>query len=185
MTMFLLFLVILVVAPVVELAVMAEVANVVGVGPTLALVVAVSLLGIWLVRRQGMGVWRRGRSALRGGGVPTSEVLDGLLLLAAGILLLTPGFVTDVVGLVLLVPPIRSLMKLFIAPRLQLLLRVPFVVAGTAARNRASGNAGDRVRVGRAVIVNSGAELHGDHQTSARRDQGGGPFGDGISGSAA
>jgi UPF0716 protein FxsA len=191
--MFLFVLVFLLVAPVVELAVMAKVASVVGVVPTLALVLAVSLLGIWLVRRQGVGVWRRGRGALHGGAVPTSEMLDGLLLLAAGVLLLTPGFVTDAVGLVLLVPPVRSLMKLFIAPRLQLLLRVPFFVAGTAARNRAStgaddrasASADDRVRVGRAVIVTSGTELAGDHQTSAQRDRGNGPFGDGIPGSVA
>lgn len=183
--MFLLFLVILLVVPVLELVVMAEVASSVGVAPTLALVISVSLFGLWLVRRQGAGVLRRARGAFDRGDLPTSEVLDGLLILTAGILLLIPGLLTDAVGLVLLVPPVRSLAKLFIAPRLQLLLRIPFGVAGAAARTRAARTADGRVRVGRAVIVSSGTELAGRQQGSTERDRDRGPgFGGSISGSA-
>lgn len=153
-----LFLIFLVV-PVLELYAIVEVASSLGVVPTLALLIAVSLLGTWMVRREGLGVLRRTREAFGRGDLPADEVLDGLLILVAGILLLTPGFLTDALGLVLLVPPLRALVRAVAAPRILVLLKLPFVAAGTAARARASRSGTGRVHVGRAVIVTSGTEL--------------------------
>ena len=98
-----------IVVPIIELAVLIQVGEVVGLGPTLLLVVLVSMVGAWLVRREGARAWRRFREALQRARVPTTEVVDGALVLFAGALLLTPGFVTDVLGLLLLAPPTRAI----------------------------------------------------------------------------
>jgi UPF0716 protein FxsA len=94
--------------PIVEIAVFLQVVAWIGVLNTLALMVAISLCGAWLVRRQGIGTLARMRSELDDGRIPTGPMTDGGLLAVAGFLLLIPGFVTDVFGLALLVPPVRG-----------------------------------------------------------------------------
>lgn len=101
--LFLLFIVV----PVVELAIIIQVGSWIGVWPTIALLVAVSVLGTWLVRREGMRAWTAFRMAMAQGRVPTTEVVDGALVLFGGALLLTPGFLSDILGLTLVVPPTR------------------------------------------------------------------------------
>jgi UPF0716 protein FxsA len=98
---------IFIVAPLVEFAVTFWVAHLIGWINTIALLILVSLLGAMIVGHQGLGSWARIRGALRSGVVPTPELVDGGLILVAGMLVLVPGFVTDVVGLVLLLPPVR------------------------------------------------------------------------------
>ena len=97
----------LVLWPLVEIAVFLQVAAWIGVLNTLALMVAISVCGAWLVKRQGIGTLARMRVELDDGRIPTGPMTDGGLLAAAGFLLLVPGFVTDVFGLALLVPPVR------------------------------------------------------------------------------
>jgi UPF0716 protein FxsA len=94
--------------PLVEIVVFLQVVDWIGVLNTLALMVAISLCGAWMVKRQGVGTLARMRAELDDGRVPTGPMTDGGLLAAAGFLLLVPGFVTDVVGLTLLVPPVRA-----------------------------------------------------------------------------
>ena len=101
----------LVVAPLVELYVLIQVGQVIGGLETIALLVVVSLLGAALLRREGSRTWRAFRTASTSGRLPAREVADGALVLFAGTLLLTPGFVTDVVGLLLLVPPVRAVAR--------------------------------------------------------------------------
>jgi UPF0716 protein FxsA len=98
----------LVLWPVVEIAVFLQVVSWIGVLNTLALMVAISICGAWLVKRQGIGTLARMRAELDDGRIPTGPMTDGGLLAAAGFLLLVPGFVTDVFGLALLVPPVRG-----------------------------------------------------------------------------
>ena len=93
--------------PVAELIVMFQVADAFGWLETLSLLVLVSVVGAWLVRRQGLTMVMRIQRELSGGTVPTKTVVDGLLLLVAGVFLLTPGFVSDAVGILLLFPPTR------------------------------------------------------------------------------
>ena len=107
---FILFLV-FVVTPIVELAVIVQVAGSTGVLNTIGLLVLVSVVGAWLVRREGLGILRRARREAAAGRIPGREIVDGLLVLAAGALMLTPGFVTDAVGLALLFPPTRALVR--------------------------------------------------------------------------
>jgi len=101
----------LLVVPVVELYVLIQVGQAIGALPTVALLVVVSVLGAALLRREGARSWRAFRDATAGGRVPAREVADGALVLLAGALLLTPGFATDVVGLLLLVPPVRAVLR--------------------------------------------------------------------------
>src|SRR3954447_5070509 len=97
----------LVVLFIAELWVMVQVAVQIGVLNTIALLIVMPIVGIWLVKRAGISVLRRLQGTLDSGGVPHKEVIDGFLLLLAGLLLIPPGFLTDAMGLLLLLPPVR------------------------------------------------------------------------------
>jgi UPF0716 protein FxsA len=119
-----------IVVPLVELYVIIEVGKVIGTLPTIAILVADSILGSMLLRSQGRAAWQRFNQALAERRPPAREVLDGGLIIFGGALLLTPGFVTDVLGLVLLLPPTRAIVR-------RLLVRVfsrRFVVAAAGSR---------------------------------------------------
>ena len=109
--MFLLVFLLLIAVPVLELIVMFKVAGAFGWLETLSVLVLVSFVGAWLVRRQGLSMLMRIQRELSEGAVPTKSVVDGLLLLVAGVLLLTPGFVTDVFGILLVFPPTRIALR--------------------------------------------------------------------------
>ena len=94
--------------PIAELAVIVAVAHHIGLWWTLGSLLGFSILGSVLAKQQGLEVWRRVRVSLARGDMPSSEVVDGFLILLAGALLLTPGFLTDAVGVVLLIPPARA-----------------------------------------------------------------------------
>lgn len=103
-----LLIVLFVLVPLAELAVIIKVGEVLGAVDTLGLLLLISVVGGLLVKHQGLGVLRRIREQLDLGRVPGAELVDGALVLLAGALLLVPGFVTDAVGLVLLLPPVRT-----------------------------------------------------------------------------
>jgi UPF0716 protein FxsA len=100
-----------IVVPIVELWVIIEIGSLIGVLPTIALLLADAMLGSLLLRHQGRGAWRRFNAALAERRFPGREVADGLLIAIGGTLLLTPGFVTDVFGALLLVPPTRAIVR--------------------------------------------------------------------------
>ena len=91
-----------------------QVGQAIGILPTLALLLADAILGSLLLRHQGRGAWRRFNEALAQQRFPAREVADGLMIAIGGTLLLTPGFVTDIFGLILLVPPTRALVRRFL-----------------------------------------------------------------------
>jgi len=99
------------VVPIIELVVIIQVGQVIGAWYTVALLVAISVVGAWLVKREGLGVIRRFRRQLEAGSIPGREIVDGVLILFAGALLLTPGFLTDLFGIMLLVPPVRAVIR--------------------------------------------------------------------------
>lgn len=99
------------VVPFAELFVLLQVGRVIGALETIGLLVLVSIAGAWLVKREGIGVLRRAEERLRQGGVPGRELVDGVMILFAGALLLTPGFLTDIVGILLLLPPVRAALR--------------------------------------------------------------------------
>ncbi len=115
--MFPLILVLFLVVPIVELYVIVQVAGGIGVLETLGLLIVVSIVGAWLVKAEGYGVIRRVQAKTASGEIPGKELVDGALILFAGALMLTPGFVTDAVGLLLLLPPTRAIVRSFVMKR--------------------------------------------------------------------
>jgi UPF0716 protein FxsA len=107
----LLLILLFIVVPVAELYVVIKVGELIGVWPTLALLLADALLGSWLLKHQGRGAWRRFNEALAARRFPGREVADGALIIVGGTLLLTPGFLTDIVGVFLLLPPTRAIAR--------------------------------------------------------------------------
>src|SRR3954453_7465114 len=97
-----------IVIPIIEIYVIIQIGSLIGVWPTVALLIADAVLGSLLLRPQGRGAWRRFNAALAERRFPGREVADGLLIAIGGTLLLTPGFVTDIFGLILLIPPSRG-----------------------------------------------------------------------------
>ena len=106
--MALLLVLIFIVLPIAEIYVIIKVGEAIGVLPTIALLFLDGFLGAALLRSQGRAAWRRFNEALAAGRVPAREVFDGAMVILGGAFLLTPGFITDVIGLMLLVPPSRA-----------------------------------------------------------------------------
>ena len=104
--------------PVAELYVIYLVGDAIGVWQTFLLLAADSLLGALLLRSQGRSVWKRFNEALAAGRMPNREVVDGVLIIFGAAFLITPGFLTDVLGLVLLIPPTRSAVRRLVVRRL-------------------------------------------------------------------
>lgn len=103
-----------IVLPIAELYVIIQIGGAIGVLPTLALLIVDSLVGAALARSQSRAAWERFNRALAEGRVPGREVFDGAMIIVGGALLLTPGFITDVVGLCLLLPPTRAALRAFL-----------------------------------------------------------------------
>lgn len=109
--LFLLFLAV----PIVEIVLLIKMGGVIGVVPTVALVIFTAMAGASLVRAQGLAILERARAEMARGGMPATEALRGMALLIAGALLLTPGFITDAAGFALLMPPVqRWLVRLWL-----------------------------------------------------------------------
>jgi UPF0716 protein FxsA len=103
-----------VVVPILELMVIIQVGQSVGAWNTVILLVVDSLVGAWLVKHQGIGLLKKSQDRLRNGELPSDEIFSGVTVLFAGALMLTPGFLTDLVGLLLLVPPIRAVVLMIV-----------------------------------------------------------------------
>ncbi|MEP6953509.1 MAG: FxsA family protein [Solirubrobacteraceae bacterium] len=109
--MFPLLLVLFIVIPIVEIFAIVTVGQAIGVWWTIALLIVDSILGAMLMRSQGRAAWRRFNEGIAEGRAPAREVLDGVLVIFGGALLLTPGFVTDVLGALFLIPPTRAVLR--------------------------------------------------------------------------
>ena len=133
---FLLLLVLFIVVPLAELYVIIQVGQEIGALPTIAILLLDSILGSVLLRSQGREVWRRFNAAMAAGRVPHREIVDGVAVIAGGALLLTPGFLTDVVGLMLLLPPTRALVRRVLVRRLGPRMVVSFMGAGRRGARR-------------------------------------------------
>ncbi|GAA3675517.1 hypothetical protein GCM10022224_044660 [Nonomuraea antimicrobica] len=97
--------------PVLEIWLLIQVGSVIGAPSTVALLIADSLLGAWLVRREGRRAWRALQETLQSGRMPERELADGGIILVGGTLLLTPGFFTDIFGFLCLIPFTRPMMR--------------------------------------------------------------------------
>lgn len=120
--------------PLAEIATFVIVGGQIGVLPTIALVLATAITGSILLRIQGFGVMARIRATLDAGGMPGRDLVHGFMIMAAGLLLLTPGFITDTIGLLLFIPAVRDLGWSLIRDRA--------VVAASASYRRGAGPGG-------------------------------------------
>jgi len=112
--LFALFLII----PIIEIYLLIAVGQIIGTLPTVSMVVFTAVLGVWLLRIQGFATLRNVQNTMAKGGIPAIEMLEGAILLVAGALLLTPGFFTDSIGFLCLVPPLRHAIALLLFRRL-------------------------------------------------------------------
>jgi UPF0716 protein FxsA len=133
----LLLLFIFIVVPLAELYVIFKVGEAIGYPLTILLLAVDSIVGSLLLKSQGRAVWRRFTETMAAGRVPHREVLDGVMVIFGGAFLITPGFLTDIVGIFLLLPPTRVLARRLVIRALG--GRVAISVAGAAARRRPPG----------------------------------------------
>src|SRR5215211_4223399 len=109
--MALLLVLLFIVLPVAEIYVIIKVGEAIGALPTIGLLILDGFLGAALLRHQGRAAWRRFNEALAAGRIPAREVFDGAMVIVGGAFLLAPGFITDVIGLLLLIPPSRAMFR--------------------------------------------------------------------------
>ena len=129
-----LFVVLFIVVPLAELWAIIAVSDVIGGWPTIGLLLFDSLLGAWLLKRQGRGVLAKVDARLRANQLPTDELVDGVLILFAGALMLTPGFITDAAGFLLLLPFTRAPLRVALKRRFTVRMGrgFPFVTSSPA-----------------------------------------------------
>lgn len=131
------------VVPIAELAVIVQVAGVVGVPNTIGLLIVVSILGAWLAKREGLNILRRIQQSLARGELPSRQVADGGLILLAGALMITPGFLTDCLALMLLIPPTRAMVRRVLLARITNRARVRVYSSAGANYRGGASTAGD------------------------------------------
>jgi UPF0716 protein FxsA len=108
-----------IVAPIVELYVIVQVGQSIGVLETVVLLIGISVLGAWLAKLAGLGVLRRLQATVRAGKVPSGEVVDGGLVLLASALMIAPGFISDALAILLLLPPTRAVARRAVLKRIR------------------------------------------------------------------
>ena len=144
---------VLIVWSIIELFVMVQVAGAIGVLPTVLAVVAMSVAGLWLMKVEGLGALRRAADQLDRGEPPTDEVVNGALIVVGGLLMFIPGFVTGAVGLLLLLPPVRALVRPVVVARAR--RRLDAGRSGFTVFRAGFGGYSSGVRTGRMYDVDS------------------------------
>lgn len=161
LVLFVLFLLV----PLVELYVIIQVGQAIGALNTIGLLILDSILGTVLLRSQGRAVWRRFNEALAAGRPPAREVMDGVLVIFGGALLLTPGFLSDIFGIVFLLPPTRAVVRRILLrgalTRIAFTVGGPMGAAGAGAAMRGQRATGARRRAAADDVVDGTAsEIH-------------------------
>lgn len=107
------------ITPALELGLLIQVDKLIGFWPTIGIIIATGVLGSYLAKREGTATWKRLNQKLSEGGLPSKELLDGVIILVAGALLVTPGVLTDVFGFMGLLPPTRALIRKVVTKRVR------------------------------------------------------------------
>ncbi|RLB74563.1 MAG: membrane protein FxsA [Deltaproteobacteria bacterium] len=118
--MFIKLLIIFTIVPIIELYVLIEAGHQIGVGATVGMVILTGIAGAYLARSQGFNLVNRIQAELNQGRIPAEEMMDGAMILSGGLLLLTPGFCTDLFGFCLLTPVTRQFFKVWLKKWLDL-----------------------------------------------------------------
>ena len=144
--------------PVIEIAIFIEVGGLIGVWPTIAIVLGTAFLGASLLRLQGLQTWRRAEEAMRRGEPPVAEMLDGVFLFVAALLMVTPGFFTDAIGVLLLIPPVRRRIGRLAAQRLARSARFHVHTSGMGGMGGAGAGGPRRPPQGAGPVIEGEAE---------------------------
>ena len=134
--------------PVVELALLIRVGGLLGLGPTLLLVLGTGAAGAWLARREGLRAWLAVRDELAGSQLPGESLVHALLILVAGVVLITPGVLTDIAGILLLLPPVRRGLIAHLRHRLKAQIEAGGIRVVGGPGVHFSGSPGFRARAG-------------------------------------
>ena len=129
------------IVPLLELSLLLRIGNWLGAGPTLGLVLGTGFVGAWLARREGVRAWKAVQQQLAQGQVPGRELLDAVLVLLAGVVLITPGILTDAVGFTLMTRPGRN----WVAKRIRKRLEASVEAARIADETNPDGPGGGRI----------------------------------------
>ncbi len=132
--MFGVLLLLFLVAPVTEIYVIVQVSHGIGAPETILLLAAISVVGAWLAKQQGLAVLRRVQATVAEGKVPSREIVDGALVLLAGALMIAPGFLSDAMAILLLLPPTRAVVRAAILRRIRAGGMVASVITGAGRR---------------------------------------------------
>lgn len=145
--------------PIAEIAVFIKAGDLIGLWPTIAAVVLTAIIGTAMLRQQGLATLVRLRATMDRGELPVRELFDGACLLLAGALLLTPGFLTDAVGFLLLVPPVRALAGAALWHRMQRSGNFSVHVGGMQADGREDMHGNRRPPPGGGPVVDADYEV--------------------------
>ncbi len=129
-----LFLVVLII-PFLEIYLLLQVGGIIGAFPTIFLVVFTAVLGTWLLKQQGFATFKRFQDCLRQGEIPAYEMIEGPIILVGGALLLTPGFITDIIGFTCLIPPLRRKIAQYVIENHMVQMSEHFQQAKAAEKN--------------------------------------------------
>lgn len=132
------------ITPVVELALLIRLGEWIGFWPTIGIIIVTGLTGTFLAKREGLSVWKRFNERLSAGGLPGRELLDGVIILIAGALLITPGVLSDLVGFVGLIPVTRGFVRRYLNTRIQRAVERGSVSVSFAGFDFGSVSRGDR-----------------------------------------
>jgi UPF0716 protein FxsA len=166
--MFAKLLLLFITVPLLEFFLLMKVGMRIGIVPTIATIFITGLIGAWLTRVQGLRTLRRFQEATREGRLPHEEVIDGVMILVAGAVLLTPGFLTDAIGFLLLTPPVRMVVRKRLSNYLK--GRIQFVSPGASQMGRGfdnqsfptQGESGAGARVVKARVVDPDIDSDSD-----------------------
>lgn len=149
--------ILLIAVPIIEIGLFIELGGWLGLWPTLGVVILTAILGSVLLRAQGFAAMANLQKELQAGGDPRKPMADGVMILVAGLLMLTPGFFTDTVGFLLLMPPVRTALIAWIGPK----LAARTVVVGGRAQQRPNPGPGDGPIEGDYVDLTDGPKRPG------------------------
>ncbi len=113
----------IIIVPALEIGLLIFSGNMIGPWPTILLIILTGVLGAWLAKRQGLETIKRVQEQMQYGQMPGDAIIDGLCILVGGVVLLTPGFITDAIGFLLLLPPTRNRIKPWIGRMIERIIR--------------------------------------------------------------
>jgi len=121
--MFRILFALIIIVPALEIGLFILSGRTIGVGWTVALIIATGVFGAWLAKKQGSEAIRLAQIQIRNGTMPSDVIIDGICILVGGVLLLTPGFITDITGFILLIPYFRAIVKIWMRKWIERMIR--------------------------------------------------------------